>query len=57
VALAESFGAIGYRAETPAALKLVLERALTQNAPVLIEVPSEPGSETSPWPFIRPVAR
>jgi acetolactate synthase I/II/III large subunit len=54
VALAESFGAVGYRAESPEELKLVLEQALTQNAPVLIEVPSEPGSETSPWPFIRP---
>jgi acetolactate synthase-1/2/3 large subunit len=52
--LAESFGAVGYRAESPEELTLVLEQALTQNAPVLIEVPSEPGSETSPWPFIRP---
>jgi acetolactate synthase-1/2/3 large subunit len=57
VKLAECFGAAGYRADTPAALKLALERALTQNAPVLIEVPSEPGSETSPWPFIRPGSR
>ena len=57
VQLAECFGAVGYRAESPVELKLALERALTQNGPVLIEVPSEPGSEASPWPFIRPSAR
>jgi acetolactate synthase I/II/III large subunit len=57
VRLAESFGVVAYRAENPAELKLALVGALAQNAPVLIEVPSEPGSETSPWPFIRPGAR
>lgn len=57
VKLAESFGAAGYRAHNPAELKLALERALTQNAPVVIEVPSEPGTDTSPWPFIRPGGR
>jgi acetolactate synthase-1/2/3 large subunit len=54
VKLAESFGAVAYRAVNPVELKLVLERALAQSGPVLIEVPSEPGSEVSPWPFIRP---
>jgi acetolactate synthase-1/2/3 large subunit len=54
VKLAESFGAIAYRATNPVELTLALERALTQAAPVVIEVPSEPGSEVSPWPFIRP---
>lgn len=54
VKLAESFGAIGYRATTPAELKTTLERALADQAPVLIEVPSEPGAEVSPWPFIHP---
>ena len=54
VRLAESFGAVGVRASNPAELKLALQRALAANAPVVIEVPSEPGSETSPWPFIRP---
>jgi acetolactate synthase-1/2/3 large subunit len=54
VALAESFGAAAYRASNPLELKLALESALHQNGPVLIEVPSEPGSEASPWPFIRP---
>jgi acetolactate synthase-1/2/3 large subunit len=54
VKLAESFGAIGYCATTPAELKTILARALADQAPVLIEVPSEPGAEVSPWPFIHP---
>ena len=57
VELAKSFGVAAYRAETPVELKLTLERALTQKAPVLIEVPSEPGAEASPWPFIRASGR
>jgi acetolactate synthase I/II/III large subunit len=52
--LTESFGAVAYRAHTPTELKLALDSALNQNGPVVIEVPSEPGSEASPWPFIRP---
>lgn len=54
VKLAESFGAIGYRATNPAELGKALERGLADEAPVLIEVPSEPGEEVSPWPFIHP---
>jgi acetolactate synthase-1/2/3 large subunit len=54
IALAKSFGVAAYRATNPVELKLALEAALHQNGPVLIEVPSEPGSEASPWPFIRP---
>jgi acetolactate synthase I/II/III large subunit len=52
VRLAESFGVAGYRAETPAQLRTALERALAEDAPVLIEVPGEPGAEVTPWPFI-----
>ena len=54
VKLAESFGAAAFRVETPNALRSVLERALADDAPALIEVPSEPGAEASPWPFIHP---
>ena len=50
-------GAVGYRAHSPVELKLALERALNQDGPIVIEVPSEPGSDTSPWPFIRPSGR
>jgi len=54
VKLAESFGAAGYRVSTPGELRVVLERALAADAPALIEVPSEPGAEASPWPFLHP---
>jgi len=54
VRLAESFGAAGYRATSPAALGPVLERALADDVPALIEVPIEPGTEASPWPFLHP---
>jgi len=54
VALAESFGAVGMRATDPAALAKALSAAIEKEAPVLIEVPLERGSETSPWPFTLP---
>ncbi|MEK7437217.1 MAG: thiamine pyrophosphate-dependent enzyme [Pseudomonadota bacterium] len=54
VKLAESFGATGYRAKTPAQLKTALEQGFAQSGPVLIEVPIEQGSEVSPWPFLHP---
>lgn len=54
VKLAESFGAAGYRVGSPPELRVVLERALAADAPALIEVPSEPGAEASPWPFLHP---
>lgn len=52
VKLAESFGVMGLRADSPAALKPALEKAIGLNAPVLIHCPVPRGSETSPWPFI-----
>jgi acetolactate synthase-1/2/3 large subunit len=54
VKLTESFGAMGLRAGTPAELRKQLERALNADMPVVIEVPGEPGSEVSPWPFLHP---
>ncbi|KWV48435.1 hypothetical protein AS156_18325 [Bradyrhizobium macuxiense] len=56
VRLAESFGLTGYRVSSPAALRKTLEEALALDAPSLIEVPVEKGSEASPWPFIHPPA-
>jgi acetolactate synthase-1/2/3 large subunit len=52
--LAESFGIAGYRATTPDELKLLLEKALGESGPSLIEVPVETGSEATPWEFIYP---
>ena len=54
VRLAESFGAAAYRVKTPAELKAALEQGFAASGPVLIEVPVERGSETSPWPYLHP---
>jgi len=54
VKLAESFGAGAYRATNPAELRKALESAFKDDAPVVIEVMVERGSEVSPWPFIHP---
>jgi acetolactate synthase-1/2/3 large subunit len=53
-ALARSFGANAERAESPDALAAALRRALAADRATLIEVPVEPGSEASPWPFLHP---
>lgn len=52
VKLAESFGATGYRVSSPAALGPVLEKAIGDDKPAIIEVIIERGSETSPWKYI-----
>jgi acetolactate synthase-1/2/3 large subunit len=52
VKLAESFGASGYRVNSPASLQPVLERALAADEPALIEVMVGADAETSPWEFI-----
>ena len=50
VKLAESFGALGLKAESPEALRQALRQAFAANAPALIEVPC--GEMPSPWEFI-----
>jgi acetolactate synthase I/II/III large subunit len=50
----ESFGALAARATTPDALEEKLEWAFAANAPVVIEVPLERGTEASPWPLTLP---
>jgi acetolactate synthase I/II/III large subunit len=54
VKLAESFGVRAWRVTSPEQLKKVLATALALDAPCLIEVPIEQGSEASPWPFLHP---
>ncbi|QKV20484.1 thiamine pyrophosphate-dependent enzyme [Oricola thermophila] len=54
VAMAQSFGMAAERVDTPESLEKALEGALAKNAPALIEVPVERGSETSPWQFLHP---
>jgi acetolactate synthase-1/2/3 large subunit len=50
----ESFGALALRAGTASELRTALARALQAEVPAVIEVPLEPGSETSPWPLTLP---
>ncbi|MFD0849760.1 thiamine pyrophosphate-dependent enzyme [Sphingosinicella xenopeptidilytica] len=52
VALAETFGATGIRAEGPQGLREALARAKTVDGPVLIEVPSDLGKTASPWKHV-----
>lgn len=56
VALAESFGAQGLRAESSDEFAALLKQALQEISagPVLIEVPIERGSEASPFEFMMP---
>jgi acetolactate synthase I/II/III large subunit len=56
VKLADSFGALALRADTPAELQGALEKALAAGRPAVIEVRGPPGGETSPWSFIHPAA-
>ena len=50
VKLAESFGAAGYRCETPEQLAKCLRDAFDQRGPALIEMP--PGEMPNPWQYI-----
>ena len=52
--LAETYGVAGYRANSPASLQPVLEKALADDAPALIEVSLDLEDEGSPWPHIMP---
>jgi len=52
--LAEAFGIRGVTVTSPEALRPELEFALGNNAPSLIEVRLDRGSEGNPWPFIHP---
>ncbi len=54
VKLAQSFGMAASRVATPPQLRSELERALAADAPALIEVSLERGTEVSPWPFLMP---
>jgi acetolactate synthase-1/2/3 large subunit len=52
VKLAEAQGVAGYRASSPAGLQPVLEKAIADDAPALIEVAVDPDTEVTPWPYI-----
>jgi acetolactate synthase-1/2/3 large subunit len=57
VKLAESFGMAGCRVATPAQLKHELGKALSRDAPALIEITVDRSSEVSPWEFLMPAPR
>lgn len=52
VKIAEACGVKGYRARSPAELAPLLEKAIAEDVPTLIEVQVDPDEETSPWPLI-----
>ena len=54
VKLAESFGVTAYRVDTPDQFGPALEKAIELDAPAVIEIAVERGSEASPWPFLHP---
>lgn len=56
VKLAESFGIAAVRAVNESELGAALRRAMAAGGPALIEIPGEPGGETSPWTFLHPSA-
>ncbi|MGB6353206.1 MAG: thiamine pyrophosphate-dependent enzyme, partial [Steroidobacteraceae bacterium] len=54
VKLAESFGVAAARARNATELGAALRGAMAAGGPALIEIPGEPGGETSPWTFLHP---
>jgi len=54
VRLGESFGVASARVESPAAMQSLLERALADGRPWLIEIKVPRASEADPWRFIHP---
>ena len=56
VKLAESFGIAAVRAVNEFELGAALRSAIVAGGPALIEIPGEPGGETSPWTFLHPTA-
>ena len=54
VKMAESFDVAGYRVSSPAELKPVLEKAIAEDKPALIDVTVPKGVEVSPWKYIHP---
>ena len=56
VKLAQSFGIPAIRATNETELGAALRRAIAAGGPALIEIPGEPGGETSPWTFLHPAA-
>jgi len=54
VALAESFGVTGWRAQSPDELGALAKKAIDLDRPVLIHVPVDRAAEVSPWKYLMP---
>ena len=54
VKLAESFGAKGVRVKGPSALARTIEEGFREQGPVIVVVPVDARTESSPWPFVNP---
>jgi acetolactate synthase I/II/III large subunit len=54
IKLAESFGAVGIKVDSPEELKSALKKGFKEIGPVIIEVQLPRGGQTSPWEFIHP---
>ncbi|MDR6639624.1 thiamine pyrophosphate-dependent enzyme [Paenarthrobacter nitroguajacolicus] len=57
VAFAESFGALGLHAHTPAELKSAIQEAIEAKRPTVIEVPMPLSLKDTPWKFLMPASR
>jgi acetolactate synthase I/II/III large subunit len=57
VALAESFGADGYRAASPEELHDVLGKAIGRDRPAVVVVPMPLDENAAPWPYLMPASR
>jgi acetolactate synthase-1/2/3 large subunit len=55
--LADSFGALGLTAHTPAELGQALDKALSAHRPAVIHVPTELGRGAPPWKYLMPASR
>ncbi|HEX4252697.1 MAG TPA: thiamine pyrophosphate-dependent enzyme [Pseudonocardia sp.] len=55
--LADSFGALGLTAHTPAELGQALDKALGAHRPAVIHVPTQLGRGASPWKYLMPASR
>lgn len=53
-AVAEAFGAAGYRAGSPAELEQAVAKALAEGRPAVIEVKTTLGGTATPWKYLMP---
>jgi acetolactate synthase-1/2/3 large subunit len=54
VAVAEAFGAVGYRVGSPQELEQAVAKALAEGRPAVIEVKTTIGGTATPWKYLMP---